>query len=139
MDMNDLFSLGASLLKSKLGNTNENVLQEALASVLGGKDGGLDLSSITSALQNGSLGSIVSSWIGSGENAPIDANGVKELLGEDKIGAFAQKLGIDHDSAADALKDVLPQVVDKATPEGDSLLESMGGLDGLMGMAKNFF
>ena len=138
MDMSALFNMGAGLLKNKLGQ-NEGVLSEALSLVLGSKDGGLDLSSITSALQNGSLGEIASSWIGSGKNSPIDANGVKELLGDNKINAFAEKLGIDNDTAADALKDVLPSIVDKATPDGDNMLENLGGLDGIMKMAGKFF
>ena len=137
MDMNELFNIGASLLKNKLGQ-NEGVLSEALSSILGNKEGGLDLSSITSALQNGNLDSIASSWIGSGTNKPIDTNGVKELLGSDKISAFANKLGIDDETAADALKDVLPNMVDKATPDGDNMLSSLGGLDGLMSMAGKF-
>jgi len=138
MEMNELFNIGASLLKNKLGQ-NEGVLGEALSSILGNKEGGLDLSSITSALQNGSLAEIASSWIGSGENSPINASGVKELLGNDKIDAFAKKLGIDSNTAADALKDVLPNMVDKATPEGDDILANLGGLDGVMKMAGKFF
>ncbi len=138
MDMNELFNIGASLLKNKLGQ-NEGVLGEALSSILRNKEGGLDLSTITSALQNGNLGSIASSWIGSGENASIDANGVKELLGDEKINTFAKKLGIDSDTAADALKDVLPNMVDKATPNGDDMLANLGGLDGIMKMAGKFF
>jgi len=138
MEMNELFSIGASLLENKLGQ-NKGVLSEALSSILKNKEGGFDLSSITSALQNGNLGSIVSSWIGSGENSSINANGVKELLGNDKIDTFAKKLGVDRDTAADALKDVLPNIVDKATPEGDDMLANLGGLDGIMKMAGKFF
>jgi len=138
MEMNELFSIGASLLENKLGQ-NKGVLSEALSSILKNKEGGFDLSSITSALQNGNLGSIVSSWIGSGENSSINASGVKELLGNDKVDTFANKLGVDRDTAADALKDVLPNIVDKATPEGDDMLANLGGLDGIMKMAGKFF
>ena len=138
MEMNELFNIGASLLENKLGQ-NKGVLSEALSSILKNKEGGFDLSSITSVLQNGNLGSIISSWIGSGENSPIDASDIKELLGNDKIDKFAKKLGIDRDTAADALKDVLPNIVDKATPEGDDMLANLGGLDGIMKMAGKFF
>jgi len=138
MEMNELFNIGASLLENKLGQ-NKGVLSEALSSILKNKEGGFDLSSITSVLQNGNLGSIISSWIGSGENSPIDASDIKELLGNDKIDKFAKKLGIDRDTAADALKDVLPNIVDKATPKGDDMLANLGGLDGIMKMAGKFF
>ncbi len=138
MDLGSLLNMGASLLKDKVG-ADENSIGDALSSILSNGEGGLDLSNIMSAIGDGNLGSVVSSWIGGGENAPIDADGVKNLLGSDKIQEFADKLGIDADSAADALKDVLPNVVDQATPEGDSILDSLGGVDGLMDMAKKLF
>jgi len=41
--------------------------------------------------------------------------------------------------AANSLADALPNMVDKATPEGESLLDQVGGLDGLMNMAGKLF
>ena len=138
MDLGSLLNIGASLLKDKV-NADESSIGDALSSILSNEEGGLDLSNIISAVGNSDLGSIVSTWIGNGENAPIDADGIKNILGEDKINEFAQKLGIDTDTAADALKDVLPNVVDKATPEGDTVLEQLGGIDGLLDIAKKLF
>ena len=138
MDLGSLLNIGASLLKDKV-NADESSIGDALSSILSNEEAGLDLSNIISAVGNSDLGSIVSTWIGNGENAPIDADGIKNILGEDKINEFAQKLGIDTDTAADALKDVLPNVVDKATPEGDTILEQLGGIDGLLDIAKKLF
>ncbi len=138
MDLGSLLNMGASLLKDKVG-ADENKISDALSSILTNGEGGLDLSNIMSAIGDGKLGSIISSWISSGENEPIDADSVKNLLGSDKIQEFADKLGIDTDSAADTLKDILPQVVDKATPDGDTILDSLGGVDGLMDLAKKLF
>ncbi len=138
MDLNDILNVGTNLLKDKIGS-DDSALGDALSSILKGSDGNLDLSNILSSLNDGDLGSIVSSWIGSGENASIDANGIENLLGSDKITAFAEKLGVDIDTAKDALSDVLPQVVDKATPEGDSILDQLGGVEGIMNMAGKFF
>ena len=138
MDLGSLLNLGASLLKDRVDG-DENAIGDALSSILSNGEGGLDLSNIISAVGNGDLGSVVSSWIGGGENAPIDADGIKNLLGSDKIEEFASKLGIDADTAADALKDVLPNVVDQATPEGDSILDQLGGVEGLMDIAKKLF
>jgi len=45
----------------------------------------------------------------------------------------------DEDTAANSLADALPNIVDKATPEGESLLDQVGGLDGLMNMAGKLF
>ena len=135
MDLNDIINIGISLAKNKL-QEDDSKIGEALNSILTNGDGNLDLSNILSSLSNGNLAEVISSWIGNGENKPIDIDGVKNILGEDKISDFAQKLGIDTDTAADALKDILPQVVDKATPDGDSILESLGGIEGIIDIAK---
>ena len=138
MDINDIINIGISLAKDKL-QKDDSQIGNALQSILTNSDGNIDLSNILASLSNTNLSDIISSWIGSGENKPIDANGVKELLGEEKISDFAQKLGVDIDSATDALKDILPQIVDKATPEGDSILDSLGGVEGLIDIAKKLF
>ncbi len=138
MDFNDLLNTGISILKDKIGESNPQI-EDALNSIFGGEDGKIDLSNIFSKIEDANLGEIVSSWIGSGENAPIDTDNLKNLLGEEKISEFAQKLGIDIDSATETLKDLLPQIVDKATPEGDSILDQIGGIDGIINMAKKFF
>jgi uncharacterized protein YidB (DUF937 family) len=87
---------------------------------------------------------VVSSWIGSGDNLPIDADQITDLLGSDKISAFAAQLGIDFDSAKGALADALPEVVNQATPDGDdgllgNLLSQVGGAEGAMGMIGKMF
>jgi uncharacterized protein YidB (DUF937 family) len=149
MDLNDLVSMGTKMFQDKVGEdgVDGNVLQDALSGLLSNEEGGFDLSNIMSSLTGGSddgeegagLGSIVSSWIGGGENESIDGGMLSNLLGSDKIQEFADKLGIDTDTALSGLTDAVPNMVDQATPEGDSLLDQVGGLDGLMGMAGKLF
>jgi uncharacterized protein YidB (DUF937 family) len=149
MDLNDIVSMGTKMFQDKVGEdgVDGNVLQDALSGLLSNEEGGFDLSNIMSSLTGGSddgeegagLGSIVSSWIGGGENESIDGGMLSNLLGSDKIAEFADKLGIDTDTALSGLTDAVPNMVDKATPEGDSLLDQVGGLDGLMGMAGKLF
>ncbi|OQX73568.1 MAG: hypothetical protein B6D59_05290 [Campylobacteraceae bacterium 4484_4] len=143
MDLGDIVQMGTQLFKERLGDQagemDDNSLMDALSGLLSNEEGGLDLSNIMSALTNGDLGSIVSSWIGSGENAPIEGSQLSELLGSDQISAFAEKLGIDTDTALSGLTDALPNMIDRATPEGESLLDQVGGLDGIMDMASKFF
>ena len=149
MDMMDLLKMGASMIQ---GNSDESTtgidadkITGALGSIFGAnsEEGGLDLSSIISNVTNGNLGETISSWIGDGENAPIDTEQVTELLGSDKVEAFAQELGVSVDSAKQALSDVLPNLVDKVTSEDSNiasdLLSKVGGLDGVMDMASKFF
>ncbi len=149
MDFGDLLKMGASMIQNSSNESTSSIdvdsITDALGSIFGGdsEEGGFDLSSIISNVANGDLGEVISSWIGSGENMPIDADKVTELVGEDKISAFAEKLGIDFDTAKDELANVLPNLVDQATNEDSSLaenlLEKVGGLDGIMDLANKFF
>ena len=87
---------------------------------------------------SGDLADIVGSWLGDGANAPISADSVEALLGDEQIASFASKMGMDAKSAAAGLADLLPQLVDKSS-SGGSLLDAAGGVDGLLGAAKSLF
>ncbi len=146
MDLGAIVNMGTELFNNKLGDTaagiDNSAIQDALSGLLSNEEGGFDLSNIMSSLtgdSEGGLASVVSSWIGGGENEAIDGSALTNLLGSDAISSFADKLGIDTDTALSGLTDALPNMVDQATPEGSSLLDSVGGLDGLMGMAGKLF
>ena len=83
-------------------------IASALSNLLGNgdsSDGGLDISSLVTGMMNkgGGLENIVGSWLGDGGNEAVSGSQIKDILGEDKISEFANKLGIDEDSAADSL------------------------------------
>ncbi len=143
----DLLKTGASLIQ---GNSDEattgldaGAITEALGGLLGNGEGGLDLGSLVSGLSENGLGEIVGSWLGDGENAPISADQITDLLGADKISEFASNLGLSEESAKGALADALPKVIDQATSgEGsmlDSLLAQVGGAGGAMDMLGKMF
>lgn len=60
----------------------------------------------------------VKSWIGTGENRPLSQEQVRDTLGADKIRDFAEKSGMTEEQATRELQDIIPNVVDKATPDG---------------------
>lgn len=130
----------ARMLAEKLGlDIDPARLTEALSGLLGDGQGRLDIAGLVSRMTaQGDLGSIVQSWLGDGANAGISADRVMSILGENKVAEFAQKVGTDTRSAAEGLSGVIPQLIDKAS-SGGNLLESAGGLGGLMGAAKGFF
>jgi len=149
MDIGDLLKMGASLIQNNDDESttglSSDLITSALGSLFGGdsQESGLDLSSIVGNLTNGNLGEIVSSWVGSGENASIDPEQVTELVGMEKVTEFADKLGLNIDSAKQALADALPNVVDQATNEDSGLfgdlLDKVGGIDGALEMAGKLF
>jgi uncharacterized protein YidB (DUF937 family) len=67
--------------------------------------------------QNG-FGDEINSWIGTGQNKPVAANQVSDALGPDLIAALSQRTGLPKDQILVVLSQVLPNAVDKLTPEG---------------------
>jgi len=144
MDLMDLLKVGASLIQ---GNSDDattgldiNDITNALNGLVGNGQGGLNLLPFVSGLSENGLGEIVGSWLGNGENKSISIEQITNLLGSDKISAFASQLGLSQKSAAGALADALPQVVDQATSGGNSIVdEMMGGPGGAMDMLGKMF
>jgi len=147
MDLTDLLKMGAEAIQNNNDDAttglDSNLLTGALGSLLGGEDGGIDLSNIMSGLSENGLGSIVSSWLGNGENEPISPDSITDLLGADKVSEFASSLGLSEESATGALADMLPNVIDNATSgEGsiiDTMLNQVGGAEGAMNMLSKMF
>ncbi|MFK7830359.1 MAG: YidB family protein [Congregibacter sp.] len=132
--------LGASMLSEKLGvNLDSDAISGALGGLLNNEGGELDLTGLASKMaSSGDFGNIVSSWLGDGANEAISADGIKDLLGSDKLADFAKRLGTDTNTAADGLAQALPEMMDKSS-SGGSLLEMAGGAEGLLGAAKKLF
>ena len=95
--------------------------------VLGGLLAGGGLQKILAGLQQQGLGAQANSWVGTGANAPVTGDQVAKVLGDQEIAQIAQQLGVSNEEAAGELAQVLPQVVDKASPDGQ--LRSPGELE----------
>jgi uncharacterized protein YidB (DUF937 family) len=88
----------------------------SVASQLIAKHGGV--SGIVTQLQQQGLGATVNSWIGTGPNQPISADQVHQALGPDVIRDLAARAGMTPQELTQKLSQVLPQLVDKLTPDG---------------------
>ena len=53
-----------------------------------------------------------------GQNLPISPDQLSQGLGRDKLGSLAQSLGMDQGELTSKLSELLPNVVDKLTPNG---------------------
>ncbi len=139
----DLMKLGTELIKNKLnidadGDGNPDGIMGALSNLLGDTDGNLDLGGIIAKMKESDLGSMVSSWLGDGENDAISTDQIRDLFGGEKVSEFASKLNVDAKQAAEGLAEAVPQMIDKGSSGGE-LLDSVGGLGGIVDMAKNLF
>lgn len=142
MDMNELLQIGARVFRDSnlSGEAGSNLDMDSITSALSGLTGGqgFDLGSMLSNLNAGGLGEIARSWLGDGANEGISPDQVSSVLGSDKIAEFAAKLGLSTEEAAGGLSEALPQLMDRGS-SGGSLLDSLGGIEGIVGMAGKFF
>ena len=77
-----------------------------------------DLSGLVAALEKGGLGPQVQSWLGNGQNMPITGDQLKTVLGNAQVQEFARHLGLPVDQTLSMLAKYLPEIVDKASPNG---------------------
>jgi uncharacterized protein YidB (DUF937 family) len=104
-------------LKGVLSQLGAAVLPAVLGEVMGtGSQGGLN--AIVAKLEQAGLGDQVKSWIGTGQNLPITADQVRQVLGNDAVKQLAAKYNIPVDQIAELLAHQLPVAVDHASPDG---------------------
>ncbi|PSJ80577.1 hypothetical protein C7N83_05495 [Neisseria iguanae] len=91
-------------------------------------------------LQQGGLGDALGSWVSvSQDNAPVSGNKLQKALGSGVVSQVAQKFGIDSRQASDLLAQILPNLVDGATPNGNPQEADGFGLDDIASLVlKNF-
>jgi uncharacterized protein YidB (DUF937 family) len=99
-----------------------NVLGRLLAD--NGEMGGLG--GLAEKFKQGGMGEQINSWIGNGENLPISAEQISQILGSDTVRNIASQLGIDLDQAAQQLSAMLPGLIDKLTPNGQAPAGGLG-------------
>ena len=77
-----------------------------------------DLAGLVAALEKGGLGPQVQSWLGNGQNMPVTADQLKAVLGNSQVQEFARHLGLPVDETLSELAKYLPEIIDKASPNG---------------------
>jgi uncharacterized protein YidB (DUF937 family) len=97
------------------GNPMLRMLLPLVASLL--MNGGLQ--KLLGRLHESGKGAKGQSWVSTGPNEPIDGADIREALDEQELAQIAQTLGVSEDEAAEAVAQVLPDVVDQATPDGE--------------------
>ena len=80
------------------------------------QNGGLQ--GVLGKLQQAGYGQQAQSWIGTGQNLPIDPGALGQIFGHGQLGQIAQQLGVSQEEASGGLAQMLPQVVDQMTPQG---------------------
>ena len=119
-----LGSLAGGTNNSGAANPLLQLAMQMLANKGGGGTGGGALESmgglngIINAFQQSGLGHLADSWVGTGENLPVSADQLSNVLGTDKIGEIASQLGMSQTDAAGGLAKILPELINHITPNG---------------------
>ena len=100
------------------------------------KNGG-NIGGLLSQLQQGGLGDVLQSWIGSNSNESVSAGAIENALGG-HLGQAAQAVGIDTQQASGLLAQYLPQIIDTITPNGQASDADGFGLDDVVRLAQQW-
>ncbi len=137
------------------GNREQSQAQDPLSAILGGLTGGRGGSTgnvllqlgLSMLQQQGGLGGVLGkfreagmgaqadSWVGTGQNMNISPDQLQQVFGSGALGDIAAKLGMSQEQAGSAMSQVLPELVNQLTPQGqvtpDSENSVAEGLDAL--------
>jgi uncharacterized protein YidB (DUF937 family) len=106
-------------LVSSLGGSDpqhKNLVNSVMELVNSPQVGGL--AGIVSKFESSGLSKQVQSWVSTGKNLPATGQQIEQGLGLEKIKGLAQSLGLTPDVMKAKLAEILPQVIDKLTPDG---------------------
>jgi uncharacterized protein YidB (DUF937 family) len=131
----------------------EELLSQALRGAMGGGQAqqpagaGALINILGSLLNNGSqsgglagliarfaqagLGQHMQSWIGTGQNMPVSSDQLSQVFGQQGMQQMAQQAGMDHAEFGGMMAQVLPQLIDRLTPNGQV---PHGGVEDAIGM-----
>ncbi|MGH9514023.1 MAG: YidB family protein [Terriglobales bacterium] len=125
-----LDNLESEAMGKVMGGTS-NPLATGLLEMIQNQPGGLQ--GLIQSFHDKGLGGVVSSWVANGPNPPVTSDQIHQVLGSDQVKALAAKAGISPDTAASAIAQLLPGIVDKLTPDGqvpahNNVMDMVGGL-----------
>lgn len=105
-------------ITSGLSGAPEGGQSELLTSVMSMINNQGGLSGVVQSFKEKGLGDAVSSWVGTGQNQTISGDQIQSVFGSEQVRQIAAKLGMSTESASTGLASLLPQVIDKLTPNG---------------------
>ncbi len=107
-----------NLAGAALGNLGggKGALVMAIMQMLQNRQGGVQ--GLLQSFEQQGMGSAVQSWLSNGQNQPVSPEQVTQALGHDEVQQVADQAGISHQEASSGIAALLPQIVDKLTPNG---------------------
>ena len=76
------------------------------------------LTGVLNMLQSNGLQQQADSWVGTGPNASVSADQMTQVFGSSGLGNLAAQLGTSQGQAGSTLSQILPELVNQLTPNG---------------------
>ncbi|RFC37026.1 MAG: protein of unknown function (DUF937) [Candidatus Nitrotoga sp. SPKER] len=129
--------VSSALSNSNNNNHNPDGLMGTIIGLINNPETG-GIQGLIDTFKEKGLGDTFASWIGTGQNLPVSNEQIQAVLGSEQVQSIAQKLGISSADASSGIANLLPQVIDKLTPNGQfptgDILEQ--GIELLKGFGK---
>jgi uncharacterized protein YidB (DUF937 family) len=113
---------------------------DLLGALLGGSGSGGSggLGGLLTQLQRAGFGQQADSWVSRGQNMPLPPDALEQVFGRGGMAEIARRAGVSEADATRGLSQLLPEVVDRVTPEGrvpdmDSLSASVDAMSRRLG------
>jgi uncharacterized protein YidB (DUF937 family) len=112
--------LGSVLGGSAQGSVTQqhaSGMAEALVAMLNDpRTGGIE--GLMRQFQQGGLGDLFSSWVGTGQNQAISPNDLSRVLGQGRMSQISQQANVPPQQAPSLTAQLLPILIDQLTPRG---------------------
>ena len=110
------------------GGSGQADLLKAVLAMLGNGSSVGGLGGLLEMFNKSGLGDVAQSWVGTGQNMPVSPGQLQQVLGDDQLGQLASQFGLSTGDMAGQLSQLLPDVVDKLTPQGQVPAGGLGQL-----------
>lgn len=116
-------------------------LMQVLAALLaGGAQGGMaqggglgGLGALLEQFRAAGLGAQADSWVSAGPNLPLAPEQLQDVFGQEPMEQLAERMGLSTGDLGAKLAQLLPQAVDRATPQGRLPEGGIGDLGSVLG------
>ncbi|MFO1206746.1 MAG: YidB family protein [Burkholderiales bacterium] len=102
------------------GSQGGGGLGDLIGSMLGGgaTSSGGGLGDLLQRFQQAGFGEQAQSWVGTGQNQSISPDVIGQIFGSGGLSQIAQQAGLSEQETSEGLSQLLPDVVDRFTPDG---------------------
>ncbi|MGB4056758.1 MAG: YidB family protein [Alphaproteobacteria bacterium] len=109
-----------SQVASKMGPQGSQITSAVIQMIAqqGQGQGATGLNNLISMFEKNGMGEIVKTWVGTGANSAINPQQIMQALGQDNIQNIASQVGISKDQASGQLANILPDIINQMTPNG---------------------